>query len=141
MSSAYLKIKKILFKYFAKNLTKQRWNKKWWHTNTSQYYPLSFNLIKVSVSRNILGLLWSFYSHNILSLTDPLREFFLIFDILVFFDRKNWGTNQKGPNCLSFWDSQLASAADLIKSNQNGMTWLYWLSSCLKMTNDLAISV
>ena len=66
---------------------------------------------------------------------DPFeRRCSLLFDILVSFHVQKWGTNQKWPNCLSFLDSLLASAAHLIKPNRNGLTWLQKLAIYLKRT-------
>ena len=55
---------------------------------------------------------------------------------MVFFQRKH-----KWPNRLSFWNSQLASAANLIKYSLNMLAWLHWLGNYHKRTNDLAIYV
>ena len=58
----------------------------------------------------------------------------------VSFYRQNWGTKQKWPHHLSFWDRQLARGADLIKFSQKMLNWLHWLAGYLKKTNDCAIS-
>ena len=71
-------------------------------------------------------------AHCALSLVDPFERInFWSFCILIFFYMQKLGTKQEWSNCLSFWDNQLASVANLIKSSQIG---------CLSSTGELANS-
>ena len=79
----------ILFKInFAKNLLNSSKN------NDQQTINIVLNFCKYG----------SFYLHCILLLTVNWKKLFLIIDILVFFDKQNLGTIQRGLNLLSFWN-------------------------------------
>ena len=82
------------------------------------------------------------HTHWVVSIIIPLKEDDSdFFDVLAFFHVPKQGMIQKWPKCLSFWDSQLASAAKSAYFSRIWSNQLQWLKGYLKRLNNLAISV